>query len=104
VTQLEPSTGGGAGGPAEGGADGSGGGATGGSAGRPVAGVRATVNGEDRDLPPGATVVDVLTSLDAPARGVAVAVNGMVVPSSTWQAVLVHEGDRIEILTAAQGG
>jgi sulfur carrier protein len=66
--------------------------------------VRATVNGENRDLPAGATVVDVLTLLEAPARGVAVAVNGMVVPSSSWQAVQVRDGDHVEILTAAQGG
>lgn len=66
--------------------------------------VRATVNGENRDLPAGATVVDVLTLLDAQPRGVAVAVNGIVVPASAWHAALVHDGDRVEILTAAQGG
>jgi sulfur carrier protein len=69
-----------------------------------ASGVRATVNGENRELPHGATVADVLTLLDAPRRGVAVAVNGMVVPASNWQAVSVHDGDRVEILTAAQGG
>jgi thiamine biosynthesis protein ThiS len=31
-------------------------------------------------------------------------VNGIVVPASAWHAALVHDGDRVEILTAAQGG
>jgi sulfur carrier protein len=38
------------------------------------------------------------------ARGVAVAVNGEVVPRSAWETTGLHPGDRVEVLTAAQGG
>jgi sulfur carrier protein len=37
-------------------------------------------------------------------RGVAVAVNGEVVPRSSWTTVELRDGDRVEVLTAAQGG
>ena len=47
----------------------------------------------------------VASTLDAPARvGVAVAVNGEVVPRSEWSGHALRDGDRVEILTAAQGG
>jgi sulfur carrier protein len=43
--------------------------------------------------------------LAKPARtGVAVAVNGEVVPRSAWAAHALRDGDRVEVLTAAQGG
>jgi len=37
-------------------------------------------------------------------RGLAVAVNGEVVPRSTWAERPVGDGDQVEILTVAQGG
>jgi sulfur carrier protein len=35
---------------------------------------------------------------------VAVAVNGTVVPRSSWTEVALADGDTVEVLTAAQGG
>jgi sulfur carrier protein len=47
----------------------------------------------------------VAVTMDAPARiGIAVAVNGEVVPRSEWAGHALRDGDRVEILTAAQGG
>jgi len=37
-------------------------------------------------------------------KGVAVAVNEEIVPRSRWDATTLHDGDRVEVLTAAQGG
>jgi sulfur carrier protein len=63
------------------------------------------VNGESRRLPDGATVESLLAALDIAARrGVAVAVEAEVVPRSGWPARSLAEGDRIEIVTAIQGG
>jgi sulfur carrier protein len=62
--------------------------------------MRVTVNGSGRDLPDGQTVADLVP----PRRGVAVAVNGAVVPRSTWDGTPLRDGDRVEVLTAAQGG
>jgi len=63
--------------------------------------VQLTVNDEGRQLPEGSTVADVVGDR---TRGVAIAVNQEVVPRSAWPAVALHEGDRIEILEAHQGG
>lgn len=38
------------------------------------------------------------------ACGVAVAVNGEVIPRSAWAARVLLPGDRVELLTAVQGG
>lgn len=63
-----------------------------------------TVNGAGRDLRDGATVADAVEALTAPARGVAVAVNGEVVPRAAWARTRLRAGDRVEVLTATQGG
>jgi sulfur carrier protein len=57
----------------------------------------------DRD---GATLAELLAALgvESRARGVAVAVNGEVVPRSAWEDRRVADGDRVEALTAMQGG
>ena len=40
----------------------------------------------------------------ANARGVAVAVDGEVVPRAGWQTFRLHDHARVEVLTAMQGG
>jgi sulfur carrier protein len=63
-----------------------------------------TVNGEERSLPADATLGTLLEDLAAPARGVAVAINGEVVPRGEWAATVLEEGVRIEVVAAIQGG
>jgi sulfur carrier protein len=36
--------------------------------------------------------------------GVAAAVNGEVVPRSSWAGTVLRDGDRVEVVTAVQGG
>ena len=67
--------------------------------------MRLTVNGRSsdgfvRDL----SVRELVETITEARRGVAVAVNGEVVPRSTWEATPLAEGDSVEVLTAAQGG
>ena len=54
----------------------------------------------------GATIAELLADLgvEHAARGVAVAVNGEIVPRAAWPARRVGDGDRVEALTAMQGG
>jgi sulfur carrier protein len=66
--------------------------------------VNARVNGELRDLPDGTTVAAVLELLGAPSSGVAVAVDGEVVPRAAWRRTAVPDGGTVEVLTAVQGG
>lgn len=63
-----------------------------------------TVNGEDHTLADGSTVRTLVTALELPDEGVAVAVNGMVVPSSGWDDTPLGAGAEVDVLTAVQGG
>jgi sulfur carrier protein len=62
------------------------------------------VNGEERTLDGPVSVDGLVTVLGIERRGLAVAVNGEVVPRSTWAGHDVVDGDQVEILTIAQGG
>jgi sulfur carrier protein len=64
------------------------------------------LNGKSSELRAGATVASVLAHLgvDRDARGVAVAVDGEVVPRSSWEIFALPDGARVEVLTAMQGG
>ena len=65
--------------------------------------ITVTVNGVDHDVDADITVAGLLQRLDLPDQGVAVAVDGVVRPRSTWGDG-VTAGARIEVLTAVQGG
>jgi sulfur carrier protein len=62
------------------------------------------VNGEPAAVEPGTTVAELLGALGAPDRGVAVAVDAEVVPRGEWDAFVVADGARVEVLMAVQGG
>lgn len=62
------------------------------------------VNELDRQLPAECTVTQLLVELAAPTRGVAVAVNGEVVRRAQWPQQRLRDGDRVDVLTAVQGG
>ena len=62
------------------------------------------VNGAGCDLPGGSTVADLIRAVTDQRRGLAVAVNGEVVPRGGWPATVLRDGDRVEVLSAAQGG
>ncbi|HEY5045599.1 MAG TPA: sulfur carrier protein ThiS [Solirubrobacteraceae bacterium] len=63
-------------------------------------------NGQSSDALPGETVATVLgrLGLSLDARGVAVAVDGEVVPRTAWQTFALNPDARVEVLTAMQGG
>jgi len=63
------------------------------------------VNGRSEPLA-AATLMALLEQRDIPAgaRGVAVAVNGAVVPRADWAATRLNADDSIEIVRARQGG
>ncbi len=64
------------------------------------------LNGEPADVGAGETVAAALRhlGLEIPARGVAVAVDGEVVPRAAWESFALAEESRVEVLTAMQGG
>jgi sulfur carrier protein len=68
--------------------------------------MRVVLNGEGRDLDEGATIRAAVTATGAPSegRGVAVALDGEVVPRRSWDDVPLREGQRVEVVQAVQGG
>jgi sulfur carrier protein len=66
--------------------------------------MRLWLNGAQHDLPDGCSVADVLTTMGAPRSGIAVAVDDDVVPRADWATRVLHEGARVDVLTAVQGG
>ncbi len=63
------------------------------------------VNGEVEPL--GAATLDALLAdkaFDTGQRGIAVAINGAVVPRAAWPATPLRPGDSVEIVRARQGG
>lgn len=63
-----------------------------------------TVNGQQWELPNGATVADVLERIGAPCTGVAVALDGAVIPRVAWPSTALQEGASVDVVTAVQGG
>lgn len=66
-----------------------------------------TLNGKPAAAPSGCTVEEVLdvAGLAADRRaGIAIALNQTVVSRSLWSSTIISAGDRIEIVTAVQGG
>jgi thiazole synthase len=68
--------------------------------------VRIELNGERLELPGAATLADAVRAFGAgdAARGVAVALDGRVVPRGEWDATSLREGQSVEVLAAIQGG
>ncbi|MGP3988510.1 sulfur carrier protein ThiS [Streptomyces sp. 3N207] len=63
-----------------------------------------SVNGEPRQVTAGLTLDQLVATLTTAPAGVAAALNEDVVPRSRWAATPLGEGDRVEVLTAVQGG
>jgi thiazole synthase len=69
--------------------------------------MRIELNGEDRELPAGASLADAVRAKLGPEpspRGIAVALDGEVVPRAEWGSTSLSEGRRVEVLAAIQGG
>lgn len=62
------------------------------------------VNDQGVEVDEGATVADALAAYGAPESGVAVALDGAVVPRGAWATTEVRAGAAIDVVTAVQGG
>jgi sulfur carrier protein len=66
--------------------------------------MKIILNGFPAPVADGATVGAMIDSIGRGRKGLAVAVNDEVVPRSRWDATALHDDDRVEVLTASQGG
>jgi sulfur carrier protein len=65
-----------------------------------------TLNGKEQHVQEGATLGALLkeNNISEKAEGVAVAINDAIVPQRQWPEVHLHNGDKIEVIHAVQGG
>ena len=61
-------------------------------------------NGEPLTIPSGSTIADVLCHQQVRSELVAVEVNLEIVPKTMHQAMVLNEGDQIEVVTLVGGG
>lgn len=68
--------------------------------------MKLLLNGSPTELPDGALLPDLLAlhGHSSSTRGVAVALNGAVVPRAEWPEQPLTDGDVVELLVAVQGG
>jgi sulfur carrier protein len=66
--------------------------------------MNVSVNGEPRAVTAGTTLDALVSTLTTAHSGVAAALNETVVPRTRWSATALCDGDRVEVLTAVQGG
>ncbi len=68
--------------------------------------MNVSLNGEPRVIDDGACVADAAShaGIDDGERGVAIAVDGLVIPRSRWAQTPLVEGQRIEVVRATAGG
>jgi sulfur carrier protein len=67
--------------------------------------VTVVVNDQPRELDGAATVAALVSDLGLDARkGIAIAINGSVVPRAAWPGQPLAEGDRVLVIRATQGG
>ncbi len=62
------------------------------------------VNGESEPLVATTLAALLAEKVDTEQRGIAVAVNGTVVPRAAWAQTPLRAGDSVEIVRARQGG
>jgi sulfur carrier protein len=67
--------------------------------------MRIELNGRQVEVPAAATVAELVAQAGARGtKGVAVALDGEVVPRGAWEDTCVAEGQQVEVLEAIQGG
>jgi sulfur carrier protein len=62
------------------------------------------LNGEDRELPEGMTVLDVVQQLGFATERLAVELNRQIVKREQWATSTLKQGDRMEVVRFVGGG
>ena len=67
--------------------------------------MKLTVNSDPLEVADGSSLHSLLQQLDKAGRpGIAVAVNGAVVPAAGWPSHALHPDDAVLVIQATQGG
>ena len=62
------------------------------------------LNGEAREVPEGQTLVALLEWLKLPTDRVAVELNREIAARARWDSIIIHPGDRLEVVHFVGGG
>ena len=62
------------------------------------------LNGEPREIPPGTTLAALVNTLGPDPRGIAIERNMEIVPKTQHSAVVLEDGDRLEVVQFVGGG
>ncbi len=66
--------------------------------------IKIRINGTTKQISPNISITDLLNELALPKEGIAVAVNGEVIPRDQHGLILINEEDQIEVIRAVAGG
>ena len=66
--------------------------------------IKLIVNGNEKDVSEGATILGLLNELAIKPQGIAVELNLEIVPKSKFGETVLKNGDKIEIVRMAGGG
>lgn len=66
--------------------------------------MKLLLNGDPQELSDGTTVAELVAQRLPSPNGVAVAVDEELVPRSQWASRILSDGERVEVLSAVQGG
>jgi len=66
--------------------------------------MQLTVNGKPTDVGGELSLAELVRQVSDRETGIAVALNGDVVPRGDWSSTTVRGGDRVDVVTAVQGG
>ncbi|MCM1128673.1 MAG: sulfur carrier protein ThiS [Alistipes senegalensis] len=66
--------------------------------------IRIELNGEGREMAEGATLLDLVASLQLTGQALAVAVNRQVIARQKWPEYALKDGDKVDIVRAIGGG
>lgn len=66
--------------------------------------MKVTVNGQTREVPPGTTLAALVRQLNVRTDRIATERNLKVVPKAQYEATVLQEGDKLEVVTFVGGG
>lgn len=66
--------------------------------------IRIHINGEPKSIAASLNLKELIGQLGLPEQGVALALNGTVVPKLEWSLNSIDEGDRLDIFQPIAGG
>lgn len=66
--------------------------------------MKVQVNNKEVEMIPASTLTQLVTQLELPVQGIAIAVNNKMIPRTEWEKFPLQENDNLVIIKAACGG